>query len=74
MSSPYFMQSGSVITRSAGGTAGSNPVGSLRSKLTRKRRDGDEVPSAGVKVEVEEATISEQGPSSVPPTTTGRLR
>ncbi|XP_041839533.1 endonuclease III-like protein 1 [Melanotaenia boesemani] len=63
MSSPYFMQSSSVITRSGSRAAGSTPAVSLKSKLT-SRLKADTVPSAAVKVEVEETRIDVQGPNS----------
>ncbi|XP_040891976.1 endonuclease III-like protein 1 [Toxotes jaculatrix] len=64
MTSPYFMHSRSAVTRSGSRTAGCRPKASLGSKLTCKRRNVDPVSSAAVKVEVEEARISEQRPSS----------
>ncbi|XP_023277826.1 endonuclease III-like protein 1 [Seriola lalandi dorsalis] len=66
MTSPYFMQSRSVVTR----IPGCRPAASLGSKLNR-RRNVDPVPSVAVKVEVEEARISEQTPSSAPLSTGG---
>ncbi|XP_047434669.1 endonuclease III-like protein 1 [Mugil cephalus] len=62
MTSPYFMQTRSVITRS--GATGCTPATSLRSKLSSRRRDEDPVSSVAVKVEVEESRVSEQRPSS----------
>uniref|UniRef100_A0A3Q3IY03 Endonuclease III-like protein 1 n=2 Tax=Monopterus albus TaxID=43700 RepID=A0A3Q3IY03_MONAL len=53
------MQSRSVVTRS-----GNRTVASRRSKLTKRRTKPDTVSSVDVKVEVEEARISEQRPSS----------
>ncbi|XP_063739445.1 LOW QUALITY PROTEIN: endonuclease III-like protein 1 [Eleginops maclovinus] len=61
MTSPYFMQSRPVITRS-----GDQNAASLRSKLTNRRRNQGPGSSVAVKVEQEEARISEQGPSSAP--------
>ncbi len=68
MTSPYFMQSRSVITRSGNRNAGCSSAASLGSKLTNRRRNADPVSSAAVKVEEEEeeARISEQRPSSAP--------
>ncbi|XP_008278535.1 endonuclease III-like protein 1 isoform X2 [Stegastes partitus] len=67
MASPYFMHSRSVITRSGNQTAACSPAAaSLRSKLTLRRRNVDQVSSVAVKVEAEEATVSEQRPSSAP--------
>ncbi|XP_072240387.1 endonuclease III-like protein 1 [Leuresthes tenuis] len=64
MSSPYFMQKKSVISRSGSHPAGSTPEASLSSKLTSRRRNAGTVSSVEVKVEVEEARICERGPSS----------
>ncbi|XP_037620952.1 endonuclease III-like protein 1 [Sebastes umbrosus] len=66
MTSPYFMHSRSVITRSGGLKADCAPAASLRSKLTSRRRDVGPVSSVEVKVEEdeEEARICEQRPSS----------
>ncbi|XP_034095036.1 endonuclease III-like protein 1 isoform X1 [Gymnodraco acuticeps] len=61
MTSPYFMQSRPVITRS-----GDQNAASLRSKLTTRRRNQGPGSSVEVKVEPEEARISEQRPSSAP--------
>ncbi|KAI9533917.1 hypothetical protein NQZ68_018285 [Dissostichus eleginoides] len=61
MTSPYFMQSRPVITRS-----GDQNAASLRSKLTTRRRNQGPGSSVEVKVESEEARISEQRPSSAP--------
>uniref|UniRef100_A0A3B3X9K4 Endonuclease III-like protein 1 n=1 Tax=Poecilia mexicana TaxID=48701 RepID=A0A3B3X9K4_9TELE len=55
MSSPYFMQSSSVLTRSSSHGAGGGPAASLRSKLSSRQRDVDAVPAR--KVKVEEATV-----------------
>ncbi|XP_035515668.1 endonuclease III-like protein 1 [Morone saxatilis] len=66
MASPYFMQSRAAVTRSGNQGAGCTPAASLRSKLTCRRRDADPGSSAAVKVEEEEARISEQRPSSAP--------
>ncbi|KAK2815820.1 hypothetical protein Q5P01_026287 [Channa striata] len=66
MTSPYFMQTRSVVTRRANQTAGCKPADSLRSKLTKRRRNVDPASSVAVKVEVEEARISELRPSPVP--------
>ncbi|KAF3687347.1 Endonuclease III-like protein 1 [Channa argus] len=56
----------SIVTRSANQAAGCTPADSFTSKLTNRRRNVDPVSSVAVKVEVEEARISEQRPSSVP--------
>ncbi|KAL3067263.1 hypothetical protein OYC64_017072 [Pagothenia borchgrevinki] len=61
MTSPYFMQSRPVITRS-----GDQNAASLSSKLTTRRRNQGPGSSVEVKVEPEEARISEQRPSSAP--------
>ncbi|KAF3844056.1 hypothetical protein F7725_016104 [Dissostichus mawsoni] len=61
MTSPYFMQSRPVITR-----IGDQNAASLRSKLTTRRRNQGPGSSVEVKVESEEARISEQRPSSAP--------
>lgn len=70
MTSPYFMQSRSVITRAGDQKAGCRPAASLGSRLTGGRRDVDPVSSVAVKVEEEEeeeeARISERAPSSAP--------
>ncbi|XP_044046253.1 endonuclease III-like protein 1 isoform X2 [Siniperca chuatsi] len=71
MTSAYFMQSRSVLTRSGNQNAGCTPAGSLGSKLTNRRRNVDPVSSVAVKVEEEEARISEQIPSSAPLSTGG---
>ena len=47
-------------------TGGRRPADSLGSRLSRRRRNVDPVSSVEVKVEVEEARISEPGPSSAP--------
>ncbi|XP_054865643.1 endonuclease III-like protein 1 [Amphiprion ocellaris] len=66
MASPYFMHSRSVLTRGGNQSAICPPAAaSLRSRLTR-RRTKDQVSSVAVKVEAEEATVSEQRPSSAP--------
>lgn len=57
MTSPYFMENRSVMTRSASQTAGRTPAASLRTKLTNRRRNEDLV--CAVKVEVEEKSVSE---------------
>ncbi|XP_075946615.1 endonuclease III-like protein 1 isoform X2 [Anarhichas minor] len=66
MTSPYFMHSRSVITRSGE----QNAASSLRSKLTDRRSNVDPVCSVAVKVKVEEeeeeARIVAQRPSSAP--------
>ncbi|XP_018520166.1 LOW QUALITY PROTEIN: endonuclease III-like protein 1 [Lates calcarifer] len=66
MTSPYFMQSRTLVTRSGNQSAGCKPAASLGSKLTKRRRNVDPVSSVAVKVEVEEARISELRPSSAP--------
>lgn len=66
MTSPYFMQGRSVITRSGNQTTGCTPAAFLRSGLTSRRRNVEPVPSVAVKVEVEEASVSELRPSSAP--------
>ncbi|XP_031608881.1 endonuclease III-like protein 1 [Oreochromis aureus] len=66
MTSPYFMENRSVITRSASQTAGCTPAASLRTKLTKRRRNEDPVSAVPVKVEVEEKIVSELRPSSTP--------
>ncbi|XP_041789220.1 endonuclease III-like protein 1 [Chelmon rostratus] len=71
MASPYFVQSRSVITRSGNQSSGGTPAASLRSKLTNRRRNADPVSPAAVKVEEEEARISEQRSSSAPLSTGG---
>lgn len=59
MSSPYFTQSSSVVTRSGGQRAPRAPAASLRSKLTKSQAENkDLVSPAAVKVEEEEARIS----------------
>ncbi|XP_026158552.1 endonuclease III-like protein 1 isoform X3 [Mastacembelus armatus] len=60
MTSPYFMQTRSVVTRSGNQTAGCRPAATVGSKLTNRRRTADPVSSVEVKVEVEEARIAEQ--------------
>ncbi|XP_028258011.1 endonuclease III-like protein 1 [Parambassis ranga] len=70
MTSPYFMQSRSVITRSGNQSTGCTPAASLRSRLTSRRRNVEPLPSVAVKVEVEEASVSEQRPSSSAPLST----
>ncbi|KAM6940910.1 endonuclease III-like protein 1 [Lycodopsis pacificus] len=71
MTSPYFMHSRSVITRSGA----QNAASSLRSKLTDRRSNVDPVCSVAVKVKVEEeeeeARIVAQRPSSAPLSTGG---
>ncbi|XP_076583588.1 endonuclease III-like protein 1 isoform X3 [Chaetodon auriga] len=67
MASPYFMQSRSAVTRSGR----LNPGGTLSSKLTNKRMKAKPVSPASVKVEEEEAKISEQRSSSAPLSTGG---
>lgn len=60
MSSPYFVQSSSVLTRSRShGAAADRAPASLRSKLSSRQRDEDAVSALKVKVEAEEATVSE---------------
>ncbi|XP_071359606.1 endonuclease III-like protein 1 [Trachinotus anak] len=71
MASPYFLHSRSVVTRSGSQPAGCKPAASLRSRLTDRRRNVDPAPAAAVKVEVEEARISEHAPSSAPSSTGG---
>ncbi len=66
MTSPYFMQSRPVITRSGSQHANCGPAASLKSKLTNSRSKAGPASSAAVKVEEEEAKISEQRPSSAP--------
>ncbi|XP_041641079.1 endonuclease III-like protein 1 [Cheilinus undulatus] len=66
MSSPYFMQSSSVVTRNGIRQAGFTSAATLTAKLTNRRRYVDPVSSVAVKVEEEEAKISVQGPSSAP--------
>lgn len=59
MSSPYFTQCSSVITRSGSqGRTHHTPAASLRSKLTGRQATTGQVSSAAVKVEEEEARIS----------------
>uniref|UniRef100_A0A3B5M6X3 DNA-(apurinic or apyrimidinic site) lyase n=1 Tax=Xiphophorus couchianus TaxID=32473 RepID=A0A3B5M6X3_9TELE len=60
MSSPYFMQSSAVLTRSSSHGAGGGSAASLRSKLSSRQGDVDAVPARKVKVEAEEATVSEE--------------
>lgn len=62
MSSPYFTQSSSVLTRSRSHGADRGPV-SLRSKLSSRQKDVDTVSALRVKVEAEEARVSELKPS-----------
>lgn len=64
MSSPYFMQSSAVLTRSSSHGAGGGSAASLRSKLSSRQGDVDAVPA--LKVEAEEATVSEEKPSLTP--------
>ncbi|XP_070777235.1 endonuclease III-like protein 1 [Enoplosus armatus] len=71
MTSPYFMQSSSVVTRSGNQRAGCTHAASLGSKLTNRRRNADPVSSVAVKVEEEEARISEHRSSSAPLSTGG---
>ncbi|XP_040001437.1 endonuclease III-like protein 1 isoform X2 [Xiphias gladius] len=73
MSSPYFAQSRSVVTRSGNRTAGCRPAASLRSRLTSSRGNADSQCSAAVKVEVEvdEARLSQPRPSSLSLSTGG---
>ncbi|KAM4595513.1 endonuclease III-like protein 1 [Fundulus diaphanus] len=71
MSSPYFMQSGSVLTRNRSGGADRGPAASLRSKLTSSQRDADTVPAVKVKAEAEEAPVSDLEPSLTPLSTDG---
>lgn len=66
MTSPYFTQGSSVVTRRGNQTAGCTPAASLRSRLTNRRRNVDPASSVEVKLEVEEARICEQRPSTVP--------
>ncbi|XP_035027588.1 endonuclease III-like protein 1 [Hippoglossus stenolepis] len=66
MTSPYFSQSRSGVPRGGAHTGGRRPADSLGSRLSRRRRNVDPVSSVEVKVEVEEARISEPGPSSAP--------
>lgn len=66
MSSPYFMQSSAVLTRSSSHGAGGGSAASLRSKLSSRQGDVDAVPARKVKVEAEEATVSEEKPSLTP--------
>ncbi|XP_070684651.1 endonuclease III-like protein 1 isoform X2 [Pempheris klunzingeri] len=67
MTSPYFVQSSSVVTRSGHQNgAGRTATASLRSRLPDRRRSGAPVCSVEVKVEEQEATISEQRTSSAP--------
>uniref|UniRef100_A0A1A8RIL7 Endonuclease III-like protein 1 n=1 Tax=Nothobranchius rachovii TaxID=451742 RepID=A0A1A8RIL7_9TELE len=63
MSSPYFTQSRSVITRSSSQSAGVTPAASFRSKLSS--RQPKTAPPVAVKLEVEEASVSELEPVSV---------
>ncbi|XP_026215322.1 endonuclease III-like protein 1 isoform X2 [Anabas testudineus] len=56
----------SVVTRRGNQTAGCTPAASLRSRLTNRRRNVDPASSVEVKLEVEEARICEQRPSTVP--------
>lgn len=65
MTSPYFMENRSVMTRSASQTAGRTPAASLRTKLTNRQRNEDPV-TVPVKVEVEEKSVSELRVSSTP--------
>ncbi|XP_005805175.2 endonuclease III-like protein 1 isoform X1 [Xiphophorus maculatus] len=77
MSSPYFMQSSAVLTRSSSHGAGGGSAASLRSKLSSRQGDVDAVPARKVKVEAEEATVSEEKPSLTPSSSDGcqeRLR
>lgn len=64
MTSPYFMENRSVMTRSASQTAGRTPAASLRTKLTNRRRNED--PVCAVPVKVEEKSVSELRASSTP--------
>lgn len=58
MSSPYFTQCSSIVTRSGiQRKPHDTPAASLRSKLVKREATGP-VSSAAVKVEVEEASIS----------------
>ncbi|KAG7485178.1 endonuclease III 1 [Solea senegalensis] len=68
MTSPYFSRSSSVVTRSGNRTAGrtARDAASLGFKLASSLRTVDPNSTVAVKVEVEEAKISEQGPSSAP--------
>ncbi|CAJ1052645.1 endonuclease III-like protein 1 isoform X1 [Xyrichtys novacula] len=66
MSSPYFMNSNSVITRNKVQKTDCTHATSLRFGLTKRRRKIDPVSSVAVKVEEEEAGISVQGPFSAP--------
>ncbi|KAM9314960.1 endonuclease III-like protein 1 isoform 1-T1 [Pholidichthys leucotaenia] len=61
MTSPYFMQSRSIITRSGSQSAGLSSAASLGSKLANRGRD----PGA-VKEEDVEERVSEQRPTSSP--------
>ncbi|KAG7223781.1 hypothetical protein INR49_026464 [Caranx melampygus] len=72
MTSPYFAQSSSIVTRRGARTAGCRPGAFLGAKLTNGRKDVGPVPGVAVKVEAEEATISDRGgPSSAPSSTDG---
>ncbi|XP_047220195.1 endonuclease III-like protein 1 isoform X1 [Girardinichthys multiradiatus] len=71
MSSPYFMQSRSVLTRKSSQGAGRVPAASLSSKLTSRQKDVDTVPAVKLKVEAEEATVSELEPSVTSSSTDG---
>ncbi|KAL7403699.1 hypothetical protein ABVT39_003885 [Epinephelus coioides] len=71
MTSPYFMPSMSVITRSGDRSVGCAASASLSSKLTNTRRNVNPVSSVAVKEEEEEAKIAEQRPSSAPSSTGG---
>ncbi|XP_069576626.1 endonuclease III-like protein 1 isoform X1 [Brachyistius frenatus] len=59
MTSPYFMQNSCVVARRGTRAAGGSPAASLGSKLSSRRRNAEPV-----KVELEEARVSKQRPSS----------
>lgn len=67
MTSPYFTQSGSIITRSR---SGSTPAASLKSKLTRRQGDVNAAPPVEVE---EEANVSKLEESFTVPSSAGVL-
>lgn len=66
MTSPYFIQSNSIVTRKGNQTLHRTGLAALKSKTPRKPRDVEAGSSIAVKLEEEEASISNPRSSTVP--------
>uniref|UniRef100_A0A667ZBU2 Endonuclease III-like protein 1 n=2 Tax=Myripristis murdjan TaxID=586833 RepID=A0A667ZBU2_9TELE len=72
MTSPYFLQTSSVVTRSGNQTVRCAPPTSLKSRITKQRRNAEPAFPVAVKVEEEEEEASVSQPrSSAQPSSIG---